>query len=81
MSDWTQRVLADPNICHGKPCIKGTRVMVSVILDSLAERASPAEILADYPSLQPEDIDAALGYAAALAREEELLPMRSVAVA
>ncbi|NCO41332.1 MAG: antitoxin [Armatimonadetes bacterium CG_4_10_14_3_um_filter_66_18] len=78
MSDWTERVLADPRVCHGKPCIKGTRVMVSVVLDSLAEGSTRDEILADYPSLGPEDIDATLGYAAALAREEELLPMRRV---
>ncbi|MBC7226857.1 MAG: DUF433 domain-containing protein [Thermoflexales bacterium] len=59
------RIVIDPNICHGRPCIKGTRVMVSVILDSLAEGATPEEILKDYPTLQLEDIQAALAYAEA----------------
>jgi len=71
------RITADPNICHGKPCFKGTRVMLSVVLDSLAEGAKPEEILADYPTLKPEDIQAALAYAAELAREEDLIPFRS----
>ena len=44
MVDWTERVTADPGICHGKPCIKGTRIMVGVILDNLAEGMAPAEI-------------------------------------
>jgi uncharacterized protein (DUF433 family) len=71
-----QRISVDPNICHGKPCFKGTRVMLSVVLDSLAEGATPEHILADYPTLKPEDIQAALAYAAELAREEDLIPLR-----
>jgi uncharacterized protein (DUF433 family) len=59
----------NPAICHGKACIRGTRVMVSVILDNIAAGIGRAEILASYPSLKPEDIDAALAYAAELARE------------
>lgn len=59
----------DPAICHGKACIRGTRVMVSVILDNLAAGIGRPEILASYPSLKPEDIDAAVAYAAELARE------------
>jgi uncharacterized protein (DUF433 family) len=55
--------------------------MISIILDSLAEGSTREEILTDFPSLQTEDIDAVLGYAAALAHEEDLIPMRSVAVA
>jgi uncharacterized protein (DUF433 family) len=77
MMDWRKRVIADPNICHGKPCIKGTRIMVTIILDSLAEGSTPEEILADFPTLQAEDLDAALGYAAELARQEDLIPLRS----
>ncbi len=58
------RISVNPNICHGKPCITGTRIMVSVILDNLAEDVSEVEILREYPSLQPEDIKATLAYAA-----------------
>ena len=59
----------DPNVCHGKACIKGTRIMVSVILDNLASGHSRQEILISYPSLKSQDIDAAIAYAAELARE------------
>ena len=54
---------------------KGTRVFVTNILDGLAEGASRAEIQANYPSLRPEHVDAAIAYAAELAREESLLPV------
>jgi uncharacterized protein (DUF433 family) len=63
-------ITVDPNVCHGKPCIRGTRVMVSVIVDSLAAGPSEEEILGEYPTLQARDIKAALAYAANLAREE-----------
>jgi len=68
--DQLERITVDPNICHGKPCIKGTRVMVSVILDSLADGMTEVEILREYPSLKGDDVRAALAYAAALAKEE-----------
>jgi uncharacterized protein (DUF433 family) len=67
--DWRQRIIADPMICHGKACIRGTRIMVSIILDNLAEGVSEIEILKSYPSLKPEDIKAAISYAAELTRE------------
>ena len=67
--DWRVRVTVDPNVCHGQACIKGTRVMVSVILDNLAAGADANEIVASYPSLTPDDIQAAIAYAAELARE------------
>jgi uncharacterized protein (DUF433 family) len=70
--DWRQYITTDPQICHGRACIKGTRVMVSVILDNLAAGQRPAEILASYPSLPPESIQAAIAYAAELAREQFL---------
>ena len=76
MIDWRQYLTSDPQICHGQLCAKGTRVFVTNILDSLAEGASREEILRSYPSLRPEHIDAALGYAAELAHEESLLPLR-----
>jgi uncharacterized protein (DUF433 family) len=68
--DWRERITADPNICHGKACIRGTRIMVSVILDNLGANEPVAAILKSYPSLKPEDIQAAMLYAAALARED-----------
>ena len=76
MNNWQERISTHPAICHGKPCITGTRIMVSVILDNLAEGLTPDEIVADYPPLTLTDIRVAIAYAAALAREEELLPLR-----
>lgn len=67
--NWKDRIGVDSRICHGKVCIKGTRIMVSVVLDNLAAGETPGAILQAYPSLQPEDIQAALGYAADLARD------------
>jgi uncharacterized protein (DUF433 family) len=66
---WQDRITVDPLVCHGKACVKDTPVMVSVVLDNLAENLSADEILASYPSLTREDIEAAIGYAAELARE------------
>ena len=47
-----ERISVDPNVCHGKPCFKGTRVMLSIVLDSLAEGSTSEEILEDYPTLK-----------------------------
>ncbi len=69
MSDLIERIASDPNVAHGKACIRGTRVMVSVILDNLAAGLSVAEIVKEYPSLIPEDVLAAIAYGAELARE------------
>ena len=69
MGDWKERVSVNPAVCHGKACVRGTRVLISVILDNIAAGVDRPEILASYPSLRPEDIDAALAYAAELARE------------
>lgn len=57
-----ERILIDPNICHGKPVIKGTRIPVYQILSSLASGETVEEILSDYPSLEEEDIRAALAF-------------------
>lgn len=76
MNNWQEHISINSTICHGKPCITGTRIMVSVILDNLAEDMTPSEIVTDYPPLTLPDILAAIAYAAALAREEELLPLR-----
>ena len=67
--DWRDYISSDPNVCHGKACITGTRVMVAVILDSMAEGLGPEEIVAHYPSVSREAVQATLLYAAELAKE------------
>jgi len=67
--DWMQVITADPQVLHGAVRFAGTRIPVSVVLDNLADGATPEEILAQYPGLRPEHIPAALAYAAELARE------------
>jgi uncharacterized protein (DUF433 family) len=77
--DWRRRISIDPLVCHGKPCIKGTRIMVSVILDYLTAGEAVEEVLRQYPTLTAEDVRAAMGYAAWLVREEEEHPLRTEA--
>lgn len=67
--NWTEYITVDPDICHGKACIKGTRIMVSVILDNLAAGVSIDDILRSYPALSRESVAAAIAYAAELAGE------------
>lgn len=64
-----ERIVVDPNVCHGKACISGTRIMVSVILDNLSSGKNYEEIIKSYPSLTVEDIRAAVAYAALLSKE------------
>ena len=66
---WQDHIAVDPGICHGQACFKGTRVLVSVVLDNLAAGIEAGEILREYPSLSREVIQAALAFAAELARE------------
>lgn len=66
---WQDYISVDPTICHGKACIRGTRIPVSVVLANLAARLPEAELLREYPSLTPEAVQAALAYAAELAQE------------
>ena len=66
---WQDHITVDPAVCHGRPCIKGTRIMVSVVLDSLAAGLTPDEIVRSYPSLNHEAVQAAIAYAAELGRE------------
>ena len=68
-SDWRSRISIKPQVCFGKPCIKGTRIWVSLILDFLASGCSTEEILDNYPHLTREDIQACIGYGAEMARE------------
>ncbi len=69
MTNWRDRIATDIAICHGQACIRGTRIPVAVVLDNLAEGLSPTDITTSYPSLQLEDIHAALSYSAEIARE------------
>jgi uncharacterized protein (DUF433 family) len=77
MIAWQDFLSSNPKICGGEICATGTRVPVTVILDSLAEGAGKEEILRSYPSLQGVHVDAALAYAAELAHEERLVPIRA----
>ena len=72
MEKWKERISVNPAVCHGKACIRGTRIMVSVILDNVAAGVPKGEILASYPAITSEDVDAALAYAAELARESSI---------
>lgn len=67
--NWREHITVDSEVCHGKPCVKGTRVMVSVILDNLAAGQPAEEIAESYPSVDREDVQAAISYAAELAHE------------
>ena len=62
--NWSDYITVDPQICHGKACIKGTRIMVSVILDNLAEGLTAEQIVAEYPALTHEAVRASMAYAA-----------------
>ena len=69
MESWRERISVNPAVCHGKACIRGTRIMVSVIVDNVAAGVSRQDILHSYPPLTEADIEAALAYAAELTRE------------
>ena len=80
MENWRQHISVDPAICHGKACIRGTRIMVSVIIDNIAAHVTREEILTSYANLTAPDIDAALSYAAELTREGSVkLPLETTA--
>ena len=67
--DWHKHISVDQNICHGKPCISGTRIMVSTILDNMAEGFDKAYIIKNYPPLTEDDINAVIKYAADLTND------------
>jgi uncharacterized protein (DUF433 family) len=71
-----KRISVDPKVCFGKPCIRGTRIWVSLVLDNLADGATQEQILAEYPELNEADILTVLAYAAEMTRERhvDLLP-------
>ena len=68
--DWQDYITVDPSVCHGKACIKGTRVMVTVILDNLAAGLNAEETVDSYPTVSRGAVQAALLYAAELAKEQ-----------
>ena len=72
--NWRDRISIDPNIHHGKACIKGTRVSVSVIVGTIADGESRERILKSWPQLTIEDVTAALWFASALAAEATAIP-------
>ena len=72
--NWQQHIRVDPVICKGRACIAGTRVMVSSVLDNLADGVSVDDIVSSYPPLTTDDVRACMAYAAALAHEE-LVPL------
>jgi uncharacterized protein (DUF433 family) len=67
--DLLSRISIDPEICFGKPCVRGHRIWVSLVLDLLAEGATPEEILEEYSGLEMEDIRACIAYGAEMSRE------------
>lgn len=69
MNQLLKRISVDPSVCFGKPCIRGTRIWVSLLLDLMAGGMSTTEILAEYPQLTEEDIRAAIAYGAEMSRE------------
>jgi len=74
------RISIDPNVCFGKPCIRGTRIWVSLILDLLANGLTMEEILLEYPHLTIEDVRAAIAYGAEMARERYVeIPTKAAA--
>jgi uncharacterized protein (DUF433 family) len=71
---YEQRIVRDPQLCGGEPVFKGTRVTLRTVLGSLAAGDTPEQILTDFPTLQPEDVQAAIAFAAASAEEDLPVP-------
>jgi len=65
-----ERIKIDADVCHGQPCIRGTRVLVTVLLDASAAGMTPAEVVEHYPTITEEDVRAAAAYGAWLAKQE-----------
>jgi uncharacterized protein (DUF433 family) len=73
--DWREHVTIDPELHHGDPCIKGTRIPVATIIGSLADGMTAEEVIETYPQLTETQIQAALAYAADIMRQDLLLPL------
>jgi uncharacterized protein (DUF433 family) len=74
-----ERIVTDAAICHGKPCIRGHRIWVSLIVDLLADGLTSEEILEQYPGLEADDVRASMAYAAEMTRERIVITGREVA--
>lgn len=72
-------IAVDPAICHGKPCIRGHRIWVSLVVDLLADGMTIKQVLKQYPGLEPDDIRACMAYAAEMTRERIVVSGRGVA--
>jgi uncharacterized protein (DUF433 family) len=72
---WQQKIVADPAVHHGEPCIRGTRIPARMIVGSLADGMTVEQIIGEYPQLAPEDVFSALAYAAEVLHEESLVPL------
>ena len=72
--DWREYITIDPDIYHGDPCIKGTRIPVTTIVGSLADGMSARDVIEAFPQVTPEDVQAALAYAADVMRQDVILP-------
>ena len=68
MVDWRKHICINPKVCHGQACVRGTRIMITIVLDNLEAGTTEEEMLKSYPTLTREDIDAVRAYAAELAR-------------
>jgi uncharacterized protein (DUF433 family) len=73
--NWQSFISIDPEIHHGEPCIKGTRISVAIIIGSIADGMSMDDIIKEYPQIKRESIQAALAYAAEAVRTEIILPL------
>jgi uncharacterized protein (DUF433 family) len=73
--DLLARITIDPQICHGKPCVRGLRYPVEFILEMLSGDTTPTELLADYPDLEPDDLKAVYAYAARLSSIQRIEPL------
>jgi uncharacterized protein (DUF433 family) len=80
MNPLLERITIDPQVCFGKPCIRGTRIWVSLILDQLAGGTTVEELLTNYPQLTREDVLAAIAYGAEATRER-IIPVPTAEVA
>jgi uncharacterized protein (DUF433 family) len=72
---WRERIVIEPDLHHGDPCIKGTRIPVAMVIGSLADGLTPAQIREAFPQLTDDDIRAALAYAAELTHEDLFFPL------
>ncbi len=72
MQELIKRITIDPEVCHGKPTVRGSRLMVATVLELMASDMTVDEILVDYPALEVADIKACLQYAAMLAKFQSI---------